>query len=377
MLTHRAADEIERHPVQIEYVEGLIQKHMTSGRVPGDLMYVERGPKHTLRNKTFNMSEKIVEYISAQGRGKGSYFLDSLVHEQMVADGKITGDANKKRTLKEIRTITGLGQHEFAKRLDVSPVTISKIECGALPLSYNVALKIAEKFSFSPEEIAHSPKSVQNGDVVRMMRLANGMTQQELSIATGMPQEFISKIETGATKITLKTATRLAKALDCNPDFFFSTDSDFINNFIIYFEHRGNMKSNPYFEQAMAMVQAQAGVKMMSPVEMIAMVKEIAGGLASLTSCESGADGEPTAVEPACDPKKAIKQNSVTCLECGAKFKIIGKKHLATHGLTPDEYREKYGMKKGTPLVCKALAEQRREKMKSMKIWEKLEGHKP
>ncbi|WP_308483160.1 MucR family transcriptional regulator [Desulfovibrio psychrotolerans] len=135
------------------------------------------------------------------------------------------------------------------------------------------------------------------------------------------------------------------------------------------------MNTNPYFDQAMAMVQAQAGVKQMTPAEMIAMVKDLAEGLAKLSGsevaecvCEEAAEG------PVVDPKKAIKQNSIICVECGKSFKILGKKHLATHGLTPNEYREKHGYKKGTALVCKSLAKQRKEKMASMRIWEKVES---
>lgn len=135
------------------------------------------------------------------------------------------------------------------------------------------------------------------------------------------------------------------------------------------------MNTNSFFDQAMAMVQAQAGVKQMTPAEMIAMVKELADGLAKLASSDVSEEAAGEDAEgPAYDPKKAIKQNAIICVECGKSFKILGKKHLATHGLTPDEYREKHGYKKGTALVCKSLAKQRKEKMASMKIWEKVES---
>ena len=52
-------------------------------------------------------------------------------------------------------------------------------------------------------------------------------------------------------------------------------------------------------------------------------------------------------------------------------FKILTKKHIATHGLTVEEYRERCGYKKGTPLVCKSLQRERRKKMKDMKLWER------
>ena len=125
-----------------------------------------------------------------------------------------------------------------------------------------------------------------------------------------------------------------------------------------------------FMEQAMAMVQAQAGVRPMTPEEMLAEVAEIAKGLAALA--DGSTETKTEVQEPVIDPKKAIKMNSVICVECGAEFKILTKKHLALHGLTPAEYREKWGYGKRTPLVCKKLAKQRREKMAEMKIWEKV-----
>ncbi|MDR1126470.1 MAG: MucR family transcriptional regulator, partial [Deltaproteobacteria bacterium] len=69
---------------------------------------------------------------------------------------------------------------------------------------------------------------------------------------------------------------------------------------------------------------------------------------------------------------KAIKEKSITCLECGRTFKLLSGIHLKkAHDLTPVQYREKYGYKKGTPLVCKSLQRERRKKMKEMKLWEK------
>ena len=53
------------------------------------------------------------------------------------------------------------------------------------------------------------------------------------------------------------------------------------------------------------------------------------------------------------------------------QFKILTKRHLAMHGMDAAAYREKWGFKKDTPLVCKALQRERRRKMKDMKLWEK------
>ena len=52
-------------------------------------------------------------------------------------------------------------------------------------------------------------------------------------------------------------------------------------------------------------------------------------------------------------------------------LKVLTKRHLITHGLTPEQYKEKYGYKKGTSLVAKSLARSRRKTMQDMKLWEK------
>ncbi len=122
-----------------------------------------------------------------------------------------------------------------------------------------------------------------------------------------------------------------------------------------------------YLKQAIEIVKAQAAVRTMSQEEITAMIASLAGSIRNV------AEGIAPQVETeaAVDPKTAIKEKSVTCCECGKSFKVLTKKHLATHGLTPEQYREKYGYKKGTSLVAKSLARERRKTMQGMKLWEK------
>jgi predicted transcriptional regulator len=127
-----------------------------------------------------------------------------------------------------------------------------------------------------------------------------------------------------------------------------------------------------YLKEALEIVKAQASVRTMTEEEITSMVKTLAQGIQSI-----GQEVAPEVEqEPAVDAKKAIKEKSVACLECGKTFKILTKKHLGTHDLTPDEYREKWGYKKNTPLVCKSLQRERRKKMKDMRLWEKRKGKK-
>ncbi|TVM19943.1 transcriptional regulator [Oceanidesulfovibrio indonesiensis] len=122
-----------------------------------------------------------------------------------------------------------------------------------------------------------------------------------------------------------------------------------------------------YIKEALEIVKAQASVRNMTEEEITSMVKKLAEGIKGIDEGDSATE-KP---EPPIDPKKAIKEKSITCLENGKQYKIITKKTLAQFGLTPDEYRQKWGYKKNQPLVCKALQRERRKKMKDMKLWEK------
>ncbi|WP_027185128.1 MucR family transcriptional regulator [Desulfovibrio inopinatus] len=123
-----------------------------------------------------------------------------------------------------------------------------------------------------------------------------------------------------------------------------------------------------HLKQALEIVKAQASVRNMTEEEITSMVKKLADDIKNISDGQFNADNEsPVNI----DPKKALKEKSVSCLECGKSFKILTKRHLAAHGLTTAEYREKWGYKKNTPLVCKSLQRERRNKMKKMKLWEK------
>jgi len=125
-----------------------------------------------------------------------------------------------------------------------------------------------------------------------------------------------------------------------------------------------------YLQSALEIVKAQAGSRPMTEDDILSMLKSVASGIASMTSGQPLPETDGKAPSTM-DPKKALKEKSVICLECGRSFKVLTKKHLATHGLTPEEYRSKYGYKKGTPLCAKALIRARRTKMQDMKLWER------
>jgi predicted transcriptional regulator len=122
-----------------------------------------------------------------------------------------------------------------------------------------------------------------------------------------------------------------------------------------------------HLKAALEIVKAQASVRTMTSEEIIAMVQGLAKNIQGIT----GGDLPETPDAPVIESKKSIKEKSITCLECGKVFKLLTKKHLATHGLDADAYREKWGLKPKTSLVAKGLQRERRKKMTDMRLWER------
>jgi predicted transcriptional regulator len=123
-------------------------------------------------------------------------------------------------------------------------------------------------------------------------------------------------------------------------------------------------------KEALEIVKSQAQVRNMTEEEITSMVQTLSYQFKMLEQGEQETDREKKQ-EAFVDPKKAIREKSVVCLECGKQFKVLSKKHLLTHGLTRQEYKEKWGYKKNQALVCKSLARQRRKKMQEMELWKK------
>lgn len=71
-------------------------------------------------------------------------------------------------------------------------------------------------------------------------------------------------------------------------------------------------------------------------------------------------------LEPAVPVRNSVKRDYIVCLEDGKKLKML-KRHLMTHyGMTPDDYRAKWGLAADYPMVAPAYAETRRELAKAI-----------
>lgn len=109
----------------------------------------------------------------------------------------------------------------------------------------------------------------------------------------------------------------------------------------------------------------------------------VAGDLASLIgevhealSRAANRNGEPLREElkPAIAVKKSITPDHIICLEDGKKFKSL-KRHLRTHyNMSPEEYREKWGLPHDYPMVAPNYASARSNLAKKMGLGQRRRG---
>ncbi len=93
---------------------------------------------------------------------------------------------------------------------------------------------------------------------------------------------------------------------------------------------------------------------------------------ASLDSVSGGStEPEKEKQKPAVSIKKSLNRDYLICLEDGKKFKSL-KRHLKTHyDLSPEQYRDKWGLPSDYPMVAPAYAEQRSRLAKEMGLGQK------
>jgi predicted transcriptional regulator len=93
--------------------------------------------------------------------------------------------------------------------------------------------------------------------------------------------------------------------------------------------------------------------------EVPGLINAVGAELASL-----GGESEPSAPEkpqPAVSVRRSVRPDHLVCLICGKKQTLL-RRHLAVeHELTPDQYRETFGLKSDYPMAAPNYAQQRRE----------------
>ncbi len=119
-----------------------------------------------------------------------------------------------------------------------------------------------------------------------------------------------------------------------------------------------------YIELATEIVSAYVSNNSVSTAELPQLINDVHNALARITGATIELPTE--APKPAVTVKKSVTPDHIVCLEDGKKFKSL-KRHLRTqYNMTPEEYREKWGLPADYPMVAPNYAEARSQLAKKM-----------
>jgi predicted transcriptional regulator len=128
-------------------------------------------------------------------------------------------------------------------------------------------------------------------------------------------------------------------------------------------------QSNFCVQVTSEIVAAYVGNHNVSTSELAGLIQTVHETVVEIS--ESGAGLSVGRNKPAIDIDQSIHQDYLICLEDGKQFKSL-KRHLMTHyNLTPEEYREKWGLPSDYPMVAPAYAKARSELAKQMGLGQK------
>ena len=87
---------------------------------------------------------------------------------------------------------------------------------------------------------------------------------------------------------------------------------------------------------------------------------------AALTRVARGSDARRGPQKPAVPPKRSVTPGHIVCLEDGKKFKSLRRHLHSQYGLSPEQYREKWGLPSDYPMVAPNYAATRSALAKKM-----------
>ena len=117
-------------------------------------------------------------------------------------------------------------------------------------------------------------------------------------------------------------------------------------------------------------VAAHAGNNTVAPEDLPRLIQEVYKTLSGL----GGAQPTQERPKPAVAVKKSVFPDYIVCLEDGKKLKML-KRHLKTaYNMTPEEYRERWGLAADYPMVAPNYAKHRSTLAKKIGLGTKPRG---
>lgn len=122
--------------------------------------------------------------------------------------------------------------------------------------------------------------------------------------------------------------------------------------------------NGPFIGLTANIVSAYVGNNSVAAADIPALIDQVHAALMRVSSGQSAGPAEP--LKPAVTIKKSMTPDYLVCLEDGKKFKSL-KRHLRSqYNMTPEQYREKWGLAPDYPMVAPNYAAARSRLAKQM-----------
>jgi len=124
------------------------------------------------------------------------------------------------------------------------------------------------------------------------------------------------------------------------------------------------MTSGNFIELTAEIVSAYVSNNSVAASDIPSLINQVHAALSRVSGAPGDVPAEP--LKPAVSVKKSITPEHIVCLEDGKKFKSL-KRHLRTqYNMTPEQYREKWGLGADYPMVAPNYAAARSQLAKQM-----------
>jgi predicted transcriptional regulator len=125
-----------------------------------------------------------------------------------------------------------------------------------------------------------------------------------------------------------------------------------------------NLGESGYMQLTANIVSAYVSNNTVASAEIPNLIAQVYSALVRISSGQTAPPAEP--IKPAVAVKRSVTPEYIVCLEDGKKFKSL-KRHLRTqYGITPEQYREKWGLPPDYPMVAPNYAAARSQLAKQM-----------
>jgi predicted transcriptional regulator len=125
-----------------------------------------------------------------------------------------------------------------------------------------------------------------------------------------------------------------------------------------------SVANSNFIELTAEIVSAYVSNNTVSAGDIPALINQVHAALSRVSGGPVEMPSEP--LKPAISLKKSITPEYIVCLEDGKKFKSL-KRHLRTqYNMTPEQYRDKWGLSADYPMVAPNYAAARSQLAKQM-----------